>query len=586
MDIFSVFTFLGGLAFFLFGMNVMSGNLEKMAGGKLESMLKKMTAKPVIGLFLGLIITVAIQSSSATTVMLVGLVNSGIMTFNSTIHVIFGANIGTTMTAWLLSLSGIDSSNFFLKMLKPDNFAPLLAFIGLLMIMGAKSDRKKSIGSVMVGFGVLMFGMDMMEGAVSPLAEMPQFADMMVNFSNPFLGVIVGALFTALIQSSSASVGVLQALAVTGVVTNGMALPIIMGQNIGTCITALLSSIGANKNARRVSIIHVAINTLGTIIFLILYYPLQSALGEIFMNEDASRVSIAIMHSAFNISVTLLLMPFAKYIGKLAVLIVPDSAEDAESIPQCYLDSRLLSTPSIAIVECESKAQEMARLAQGIIVDSIILFEDYSEKKEGKLQQKESQIDSYEDRLGSFLVQISGKELSNADTIKSTKILHALGDFERLGDHALNLAQSAKEIHDKQLSFSANATKELKVLTDALTEIMDISVRAYNANDVELAKQVEPLEQVIDRLIERSKLHHVERLQAGRCTIELGFILSDILTNYERISDHCSNIAVCVIETAHSNFDAHEYLQSVKSGSDSQFTEQYKIYREKYKYPL
>lgn len=585
MDIFAVFSLVGGLAFFLFGMHVMSGNLEKMAGGKLELLLKKMTTNPFVSLFLGAAITIAIQSSSATTVMLVGLVNSGIMEFGQTINVIFGANIGTTLTAWILSLSGIESGNIFVQLLKPENFSPLVAFVGILMVMLCKSDRKKSIGTVFVGFAVLMYGMELMKDAVSPLAELPQFAEMMVKFNNPVLGVLIGALFTGLIQSSAASVGILQALSMTGSITYGMAIPIVMGQNIGTCVTSMISSIGTNKNAKRVAFVHIAVNTIGTIFCLILMGIFSGILHAAVFHLTVSPVSIALIHTVFNIIITVLLMPCSKLIEKLAVLAIPDKGGEKDRRPQGepFLDARLLSTPSVAIGECEHKTNEMAAMAKQTIFDAIALFGSYTEEDALQIKRDEDVIDLYEDKLGSYLVQLSGRELSTIDTRKISKMLHSIGDFERLGDHALNLKDAAKEIHDKQMHFSDSAMRELETLTLALSEILTNAVNAFATGDLELAGRVEPLEQVIDELIETVKMHHVERLQTGKCTIELGFVLSDILTNYERISDHCSNIAVCVIETQHNSFDTHEYLHSIKKNAS--FEDQFRMYMNKYSLP-
>jgi len=585
MDIFSIITLIGGLAFFLFGMHVMSDNLEKMAGGRLEHLLRRMTANPFISLALGAAITVAMQSSSASTVMLVGLVNSGIMEFSQTINVIFGANIGTTLTAWILSLSGITSENVFVQMLKPQNFSPILALVGMLMVMIGKSDRKKSIGNVFVGFAILMYGMELMKNAVSPLSQMPQFADLMVKFSNPILGVLIGAVFTGIIQSSAASVGILQALSMTGSISFAVAIPIVMGQNIGTCVTSLISSIGTSKSARRVAMVHLSLNVIGTIVLLPILYLLNAFLHFAFLHEMVSPVSIAFIHTAFNMLITILLMPCSKLIARLAELIVPDRKNaSVVAASEPFLDERLLSTPSVAIAECEHKCVIMANMAKQTIFDAIALFGSYSDKDAEQINADEEMIDLYEDRLGTYLVQLSGKALSTGDTNKISKMLHAIGDFERLGDHALNLCNSAKEIQEKRLHFSEEAMQELDTLTLALSEILTDAMQAFVTGNLTIASRVEPLEQVIDGLIETVKLNHIKRLQNGRCTIELGFILSDLLTNYERVSDHCSNIAVCVIETSHSSFDTHEYLYQVKH-ADSSFAEQFQAYFEKYQLP-
>lgn len=587
MDIFSAFSLIGGLAFFLFGMNVMSSNLEKMAGGKLELLLKKMTSNPFVSMALGAAITIAIQSSSATTVMLVGLVNSGIMEFGQTLNVIFGANIGTTLTAWILSLSGIQSGNIFIQMLKPENFSPIVAFIGILMLMLSKNDKRKSIGTVCVGFAVLMYGMDLMKNAVSPLAELPQFSQMMVQFNNPLLGVLIGTLFTGLIQSSAATVGILQALSLTGSITYAMAIPIVMGTNIGTCVTSLLSCIGTNTNAKRVAVVHISIKIIGTLILLPLLVLANAVFTIPLMDQATNPFTIALIHTIFNIAITVILLPCTKLLIRLSAVLVREQAPSEETgktraVP--FLDPRLLSTPSIAVVECAHKAVEMANLSKQAIFDAVALLGNYSQKEAEQIRVDEDVIDLYEDKLGSYLVQLSGRDLSESDTRIASKVLHAIGDFERLGDHALNLMIAAQEIHEKKLQFSEHAMQELEILTLALSEILTRTVTSFTSNNLKLAAMVEPLEQVMDTLIEEVKSRHVERLQRGKCTIELGFVLSDILTNYERISDHCSNIAVAVIETRGDSFESHEYLHAVKKGAD--FEAQYKAFLRKYSLPV
>ncbi len=587
MDIFSAFSLIGGLAFFLFGMNVMSSNLEKMAGGKLELLLKKMTSNPFVSMALGAAITIAIQSSSATTVMLVGLVNSGIMEFGQTLNVIFGANIGTTLTAWILSLSGIQSGNIFIQMLKPENFSPIVAFIGILMLMLSKNDKRKSIGTVCVGFAVLMYGMDLMKNAVSPLAELPQFSQMMVQFNNPLLGVLIGTLFTGLIQSSAATVGILQALSLTGSITYAMAIPIVMGTNIGTCVTSLLSCIGTNTNAKRVAVVHISIKIIGTLILLPLLVLANAVFTIPLMDQATNPFTIALIHTIFNIAITVLLLPCTKLLIRLSAVLVREqvpSEETGKTRAVPFLDPRLLSTPSIAVVECAHKAVEMANLSKQAIFDAVALLGNYSQKEAEQIRVDEDVIDLYEDKLGSYLVQLSGRDLSESDTRIASKVLHAIGDFERLGDHALNLMIAAQEIHEKKLQFSEHAMQELEILTLALSEILTRTVTSFTSNNLKLAAMVEPLEQVMDTLIEEVKSRHVERLQRGKCTIELGFVLSDILTNYERISDHCSNIAVAVIETRGDSFESHEYLHAVKKGAD--FEAQYKAFLRKYSLPV
>lgn len=570
MNIFSVITLIGGLAFFLFGMNVMSGSLEKMAGGKLELLLKKMTANPIISLVMGAVITIAIQSSSATTVMMVGLVNSGIMDFAQTLHIIFGANIGTTLTSWILSLSGIESDAVWMQMLKPENFAPLFAMVGIVMTMVCKSDKKRSIGTVLVGFAVLIFGMNLMGEAVSPLADSPAFAQLMTKFNQPLIGLAVGTVVTGIIQSSAASVGMLQALSLTGSISYAMAIPIIMGQNIGTCVTAMISSIGTNTQAKRVAVMHISVNVLGTLIWLPLLTLTNAIFHFAFMDWAVSPVTIAMLHSVFNILTTLVLMPFSKYLLKLAVWVVKEKGaavpgEELDAVP--FLDERLLSTPSVAIQECNSQTCKMLELARENIRLAVQQFSHYSDSDQLLVLQTEEEIDAFEDRLSTYLVKLSAQALSQNDSHVISKMLHAIGDFERLGDHAVNLNKVAKEIHDKGLSFTQEAQAELNTLLQAIDEILTMTVTAYERNDTDLAARVEPLEEVIDQLIAKMKDQHIRRLQQGACTIEKGFIFSDILNNCERISDHCSNIAVAVIEVKHDSFDAHRYLQGVKYGN-------------------
>lgn len=570
MNIFSVITLIGGLAFFLFGMNVMSGSLEKMAGGKLELLLKKMTANPIISLVMGAVITIAIQSSSATTVMMVGLVNSGIMDFAQTLHIIFGANIGTTLTSWILSLSGIESDAVWMQMLKPENFAPLFAMVGIVMTMVCKSDKKRSIGTVLVGFAVLIFGMNLMGEAVSPLADSPAFAQLMTKFNQPLIGLAVGTVVTGIIQSSAASVGMLQALSLTGSISYAMAIPIIMGQNIGTCVTAMISSIGTNTQAKRVAVMHISVNVLGTLIWLPLLTLTNAIFHFAFMDWAVSPVTIAMLHSVFNILTTLVLMPFSKYLLKLAVWVVKEKGtavpgEELDAVP--FLDERLLSTPSVAIQECNSQTCKMLELARENIRLAVQQFSHYSDSDQLLVLQTEEEIDAFEDRLSTYLVKLSAQALSQNDSHVISKMLHAIGDFERLGDHAVNLNKVAKEIHDKDLSFTQEAQAELNTLLQAIDEILTMTVTAYERNDTDLAARVEPLEEVIDQLIAKMKDQHIRRLQQGACTIEKGFIFSDILNNCERISDHCSNIAVAVIEVEHDSFDAHRYLQGVKYGN-------------------
>ena len=576
MDIFSVFTLCGGLAFFLYGMSVMSSGLEKAAGGRLEQLLKKMTANPFKSLLLGAGITIAIQSSSAMTVMLVGLVNSGIMELGQTVGVIMGSNIGTTLTAWILSLAGIESDTVWLRLLKPESFSPVVAFIGIILIMVSKDNRRRSAGSIMVGFAVLMYGMELMSDSVSPLADMPQFSAILTAFTNPILGVIVGAVFTGVIQSSAASVAILQALSLTGSITYGMALPIIMGQNIGTCVTALLSSIGVNRNARRVAVVHISFNLIGTLVFLVLLFGADLFLHFAFMDWVIDPVGIALVHSIFNIATTIMLLPFSKQLVRIANIVIPDAAGEQKFT---FVDSRLLATPSVAIAECNNKTIEMARIAEETIVKAISLLDVYNQEVADEVKVNEDKLDLYEDKLGTALVQLSSKALSDTDSRKVSKQLHTIGDFERIGDHAVNLWKAAEEIHEKDIHFSTQAEGELRTLTAALKEILDITTRAFSEDSLSLAKQVEPLEQVIDCLIADIKSNHIARLQNGQCTIEMGFVLSDILTNCERVSDHCSNIAVAQIETAQNTYQAHEYLNGVKNAGNDDFQQSFDHYR-------
>ena len=588
---FPVFTLLGGLAFFLYGMNVMSSGLEKLAGGKLEKTLKRMTSNTIMSMGLGAGITIAIQSSSALTVMLVGLVNSGIMALEQTVGVIFGSNIGTTLTAWILSLAGIEGGgNFFLELLKPKNFSPIVALIGIILIMMSKSDRKKDIGTIMVGFAVLMFGMTLMGDAVEPLGNeenVESFKAFISIFNNPLIGVVVGAVFTGIIQSSAASVGILQTLAMqTGAITYNMVLPIVMGQNIGTCITSVISSIGVNKNAKRVSIVHILFNLIGTIVCLAIYYPLYLIFDFAVLNQAADGAGIALCHTAFNIFATLLLVPFSNQLVKLAKIIIPD-AKEAEK--NAFIDERLLNTPTFALAECDNYTVKMAQTARGTFLNATNLVrkaekgEGFDEKLAEQVRVDEKALDKYEDKLGSFLVKISSKELSKTDSKEASKLLHTIGDFERIGDHAVNLLGVAKEIADKDISFSGKAKEELKVLSAALEEIVTITVTAFSENNLDLAKDVEPLEQVVDRLTAQIKANHITRLQRGDCTIELGFVLSDLLNNFERVSDHCSNIAVAMIEVARDSFDTHKYLKAVKSESNADFSERFNEYEIKYR---
>ena len=562
MDIFSLFTLCGGLAFFLYGMTTMSKSLEKMAGGKLERLLKRMTSNPFKSLLLGAGITIAIQSSSAMTVMLVGLVNSGVMELGQTIGVIMGSNIGTTLTAWILSLAGIESESVFVNLLKPENFSPVIALVGIILIMGSKKQKRRDIGRILVGFSILMYGMELMKDSVSPLADMPEFSSLLTAFNNPLLGVLVGAVFTGVIQSSAASVGILQALAMTGSITYGMAVPIIMGQNIGTCVTALISSIGVNRNAKRVSVIHISFNVIGTVVGLILFYGGNLLFHFPFMNAAVGAVGIAFCHTVFNVFTTLLLLPFSRQLEKLARRAISDETRSEQF---AFLDPLLLRTPGVAISECVSMTNQMGAVAHENLLDAVRQLSDYQEARETLITENEDKLDIYEDRLGDYLVKISQHGVSMSDIRTVSRLLHAIGDFERIGDHALNLQESARELHEKDLHFSDAAKEELEVLLTALNDIMALAFDSFAANDPMAAREVEPLEETIDQLIDEIKVRHIHRLQTGECTIQLGFVLNDLLTNFERVSDHCSNIAVCVIESQADDLDPHAYISRLKT---------------------
>ncbi len=569
MTFFDVLSLLAGLVFFLFGMNTMSDGLEKAAGSKLEIILKKMTSNVFISIVMGALITAVIQSSSATTVMLVGLVNSGLMAFENSIGVIFGANIGTTITAWFLSLVGVESDSFFIQMVKPQNFAPILAIIGIAFIMMSKSDKKKTLGTIFVGFTLLIYGMDIMSDSVSGLAESPDFKNLLLKFNNPVLGILVGAVFTAVIQSSSASVGILQALSLTGSITYTMAVPIILGQNIGTCATGLISCIGAGANAKRVSFTHTIVNIIGSLIFMPVFLIVNSAMNNYFDANFVNPASIAVVHTIFNVSTVVLLAPFTKLLGKIANKVIKEKAEE-ETVKSklVYLDERLFRSPTVAVMECDNYTSQMAVLAKGTILKALNLVFSYNENDAKTIKDDESILDMYEDELGTYLVKLSAESLSANDARTVSRMLHTIGDFERLGDHALNLKKVAQEINEKKIHFSEKAQKEITILIEAITEIVVMTTRVYEKNDLDLASRVEPLEQVIDNLASEIKSHHINRLQSGDCTIEMGFVLSDLLTNCERISDHCSNIAVAVIEAQNDTFDTHNYLNKIKYGNE------------------
>lgn len=582
MTFFDVLSLLAGLVFFLFGMSTMSDGLEKAAGSKLEIILKKMTSNVFVSILMGALITVVIQSSSATTVMLVGLVNSGLLAFENSIGVIFGANIGTTITAWFLSLVGVQSDSFLIQMVKPQNFAPILAVIGIAFLMTSKSDKKKNIGTIFVGFTLLIYGMDIMSGSVSGLAESPEFKDILLKFNNPVIGIVVGTLFTAVLQSSSASVGILQALSLTGSITYSMAVPVILGQNIGTCATGLISCMGAGSNAKKVAFTHTLINVLGSIVFMPLFLVVNTVMSNFFEENFVSPASIAVIHTVFNVVTVIVLAPFTKLLAKIAHKAVKDKGEEKDiKTKLIYLDERLFRSPTVAVMECDNYTSVMAVLAKGTIIKAMGLIFAYDKEEAELIEENEGILDLYEDELGTYLVKLSSQSLSANDSRTVSRMLHTIGDFERLGDHALNLKKVALEIYEKKIEFSEDAQKEITVLIEAVIEIVVMTTRVYEKNDLELAARVEPFEQVIDKLCTEIKSNHINRLQSGDSTIEKGFVLSDLLTNCERISDHCSNIAVAVIEAQNDSFDTHSYLNSIKYGNDD-FKKVFDEYNEKY----
>ena len=580
MNIFSICTLCGGLAFFLFGMHVMSQSLEKIAGGKLEATLKKMTSNPFKSLALGAGITIAVQSSSAMTVMLVGLVNSGIMQLEQTVGVIMGSNIGTTLTAWLLSTAGIKSDNVLISLLKPENFAPIVALIGIIMIMMSKKKKRQDIGTIMVGFAVLMFGMELMKNAVSPLAKIEGFSKLLVAFKNPLLSVLFGAVFTGIIQSSAASVGILQALSLTGTISYRMAIPIIMGQNIGTCVTALISSICVNKNAKRVTVVHMSFNIIGTIICLTVFYVLDAFIHFSFVDKPISAVEIAAVHSIFNIVTTLILLPFSNQLVKLAKKLIPDSKEAEVSV---LLDKRLIATPPLAVSQCREKTVDMAQGAKDALHEALMAMFDFSEKAVLSVEEKEQLLDEMEDQLSTFLLELSAVSLTDEDSRTVTELLHTISDFERISDHAINMIEIAQEMERNSQSFSDSAKNDFSTLFAALTEISGLTVKAFTDNDTELALNVEPLEEVIDDLTAAIRDKHIDILRKGECSPELGVYLSDLLINCERVSDHCSNIAVSIIQIAKSSMRSHVYLNELKAQRSEQFIGAYNSYHEKYR---
>ncbi len=589
MDFFDVLSMIGGLALFLYGMNLLGEGLAKASGGRMESILEKLTGNPVMAVLLGAGVTAVIQSSSATTVMVVGFVNSGIMKLEQAVGVIMGANVGTTVTSWILSLTGIDSSSFLVQMLKPTSFSPILAIIGVAMLLFSKKEKHRYAAYILVGFAVLMFGMDTMSAAVKPLAQVPEFTGILTAFSNPLLGMLAGVVLTAVIQSSSASVGILQALCLSGAVGYNTAIPIILGQNIGTCVTAMLSGVGASRNARRAALVHLYFNIIGTAVFMSVFYVLEAIFHFPFMEKPADALGIAVVHSCFNVSATLLLLPFSKGLVKLASLTV---GSDPEQLPEKaqdevlqHLDPRFLNTPSYAIEQSRNVAVNMAALAQQAINLSMGLIAEYDEDQAQQVMELETRVDQYEDQLGSYLVKIGSRDLSGRDNHNLSVMLHCIGDFERISDHALNIQEAAREMRDKKVCFSSKALQELEVLRRAVRDILRITMDSFGEEDLELARQVEPLEEVIDALNLEIRQRHIKRLRKGKCTIELGFILSDIITDLERVSDHCSNIAVCLLEINEDEFDTHAYLENMKREDNMDFRGKVMAYGQRYLLP-
>lgn len=580
MDIFNIFTLLGGLAFFLYGMTVMSTGLEKVAGGKMEQLLREMTSHPIKSLTLGMGITVIIQSSSAVTVMLVGLVNSGIMNLTQAIGVIMGSNVGTTVTAWILSLSGIESDNFFVQLLKPESFSPLLALAGVIMMMSSKKSKTKNVGTILIGFAILMFGMELMKVAMSPLADMPEFTNILTAFSNPLFGILVGTIVTAVIQSSAASVGILQALSLTGGISYGMAFPIIMGQNIGTCISAVLSAIGVNTNARRVAAVHIAFNVLGTIIFMVIYQIITSIWSIPLFKESINPFGIAILHSIFNIATTIMLFPFTKLLEKIAVFTVKENKSEKEQ--EVIIDERLLLSPSFAIYECARLTTEMAELVQYNFINATKMLKSYHQRSAEQIAENELKIDTYEDKLDSFLLKLSARQLSDEDSNRITQLLLTIGDYERIGDHASYILKIAEGMHEKKQKFSPEAIEELKVIVNAVSELFRMTLEAFSNDNTVLAQEVEPLEQVIKKNIRKVKNRHIKRLKDGLCTVDVSFMFSDLMNDLRRVAAHCSNIATCAIQIKDSTMEKHEYSQRTKSFENTEFTNKYENYKSIY----
>lgn len=584
MDIFGILTLIGGLALFLYGMNVMGAGLEKMSGGKLERILETLTSNPIKAVLLGAGVTAVIQSSSATTVMVVGFVNSGIMKLSQAIGIIMGANVGTTITSWLLSLTGIEGGSFFIQMLKPSSFSPILAMIGIILTMSSKSDNKKNVGQILLGFSVLMYGMQAMSGAVEPLADVPEFTGMLTMFNNPVLGVLTGAILTAVIQSSSASVGILQALSVTGGFTYGSVLPIIMGQNIGTCVTAMISSVGASKGAKRTAFVHLYFNIIGTIIFMLVFYLGNAFFHFSFTNETVGVAGIAAIHTVFNIFATLVLLPFTKGLEKLAYLTIPVSPEEKEVQDDVFtiLDDRFLSSPAFAIEQCHSLVNQMAEMTKAGFMEAMTVLTDYSEEKIADVIAKENRVDTYDDKISAYLTKLSSQDLSYKDSLKVTSLLHCLTDFERISDHSINVVENAQQMNKDGASFSKKAKEEMRIYGEAIADILNRTTKAFVEGDDDLARTVEPLEEVIDEINKDVKKNHMKRLRKGKCTIELGLVLSDLAMNYERVADHCSNIAVYMMQLSDTELEEHSFTEQMDAGESAEFAKQLAEFKKMY----
>lgn len=590
MDIFSILTMIGGLALFLYGMEVLGDGLKKASGGKLEIILEKLTSNKLKAILLGAGVTAVIQSSSATTVMVVGFVNSGIMKLSRAVGVILGANVGTTITAWLLSLTGVEGSGFFLQLLKPSSFSPILAIAGVALLSMGKREKQKNAATIMIGFAVLMIGMDTMSNAVKPLAEVPEFTNILLMFSNPILGMLVGLVLTAIIQSSSASIGILQALCASGAVSYSTAIPIIMGQNVGDCVAALISSAGAGKQAKRAALIGFYYKVIKAVAFMAIFYTLNALIHFSILHQPANAFGIALIHTAFNVISVILMYPFTWILEKLAYVTIPESDEEKQTDESVkkeiqILDSRFLSTPRLALEQCRIAAVDMANYAKDALFLAMRLLDRFDEKAADKVIELEELVDYYEDELGSYLVKLSSKHLTKKDSQELSVLLHCIGDFERISDHAINIMESAREMDEKKLSFSKKAEEELIIFTGAVKDIINTAIQVFQEENLELAGMVEPMEEVIDYLNSEIKKRHIKRLRKGKCTIELGFVLSDITTNYERVSDHCSNIALCLLQLNEENFETHEYQVNLSSKDNEMFMSEVKRLREYYALP-